>query len=48
MNVKTEIRYLTMHIDAHIMLKPLHSNGALLDKNSAEINETTFIKHVQL
>lgn len=25
-----------MHIDAHIMLKPLHSKGALVDKNHAE------------
>jgi hypothetical protein len=39
MTLKTEIIYLTMHMDAHIMLKPLHSNGALLDKNRAEMKQ---------
>jgi len=33
---KTDFRELTMHMDAHIILKPLHSKGALLDKNHAE------------
>ena len=28
---------LTMHIDAHTILKPLQLKGALLDKNHAEI-----------
>lgn len=31
-----EFRELTMHMDAHKILKPLHSKGALLDKNHAE------------
>ncbi|KAK7343908.1 hypothetical protein VNO77_13018 [Canavalia gladiata] len=33
---KTKFVELTMHMDAHIMLKPLHSKGALIDKNKAE------------
>ena len=32
----TGFRELTMHMNAHIMLKPLHSKAALLDKNHAE------------
>jgi len=32
-----------MHTDAHIMLKPLHSKGAWLDKNNAEMKHSYYI-----
>lgn len=47
---KMEFRELTMHMDAHIMLKPLHSKGALLDKNHAEtiVNYIVSIENCQM
>jgi hypothetical protein len=35
---------LTIHMDAQIMLKPLQLNGALVDRNHAEIKKFNWLE----